>query len=116
MNFWPFKRDQSETRSMSVEAFIDAVTRVNSSSGVSVTSESANGLAAVFAAISFISKQVSGYQLTAANQTVEQLLTVSPDDVMTAHSFKMALMQNLLQEIWSFLVYGGIEEVAYPAD
>ena len=97
MNFWPFKRDQSETRSMSIEAFIDAVTRVNSSSGVSVTSESANGLAAVFAAISFISKQVSGYQLTAANQTVEQLLTVSPDDVMTAHSFKMALMQNLLQ-------------------
>lgn len=102
VTMWPFKRNSTETRSMSIEAFIDAVTRVNSSSGVSVTSESANGLAAVFAAISFISKQVSGYQLTAANQAVEQLLTVSPDDVMTAHSFKMALMQNLLQHGNSF--------------
>lgn len=102
MNFWPFKRDQSETRSMSVEAFIDAVTRVNSSSGVSVTSESANGLAAVFAAISFISRQVASYELTSPNQAVEQLLTVSPDGVMTANSFKLALMQNLLQHGNSF--------------
>lgn len=69
-------------------AFIDAVTRVNSSSGVSVTSESANGLAAVFAAISFISKQVSGYQLTAQSGSGTAPLTVSPDDVMTVHRFQ----------------------------
>lgn len=99
MNFWPFKRENQavETRSMSIEEFVSAVTRVNSTAGVPVTGDSANSLAAVFAAISFISRQVAAYELTCPNADVERLLTVSPDEVITANSFKLAVVQNLLQ-------------------
>ncbi|MFQ2913509.1 phage portal protein [Aeromonas caviae] len=81
---------------MNLEAFFDAITR-NSSSGVVVNADSANSLASVFAAISFISRQVASYELTCPNAAVEYLLTVSPDDIMTANDFKLAAMQNLLQ-------------------
>ncbi|MBD1388433.1 phage portal protein [Neiella sp. HB171785] len=92
---WPFK--QKETRSAYTLPELEALLgTANSRSGVAVDSSTAQALTAVFSAVSFISKGVAGYPLSASTNALDDVLNQSPDGVMTAYHWRSAVMQNLL--------------------
>lgn len=91
---WPFNREKRSAYTLQeLEALLGVA---NSRAGVPVNNTTAQTVAAVFGAVSFISKSVGNYPLYTENQQLVELLTLSPDGTLTANHWKAAVMQNLL--------------------
>jgi HK97 family phage portal protein len=93
---WPFKRkEENENRTYTLEQLGRLLGR-NTSSGVEVNQNNAQSVSAVFSAMSFISKQVSGYPIISGRDVIDSLFKVSPDGTMTAYQWRVSTMLNLL--------------------
>ncbi|NAZ69698.1 phage portal protein [Vibrio toranzoniae] len=105
---WPFKRkEETETRSYTLDQ-LSRLMGYGTSSGVEVNQTNAQSVSAVFSAMSFISKQVSGYPVVSNRDVIDGLFRISPDGVMTAYQWRVSTMLNLLASgnAYSYIHWG----------
>ncbi|MDE9552534.1 phage portal protein [Xenorhabdus bovienii] len=108
---WPFKRKDTETRSMSIDEFLFLAGASNTKSGEHVSPSTAEGLPAVMNAVTVISEAVATmpcyfYRVQHQNgkesrewlsdHPVDYLLNECPNDCQTPYQFKRTLMRHCL--------------------
>lgn len=108
---WPFKRKQTETRSMSIDELLSLAGISNTNSGEHVSASTAEGLPAVMNAVTVISEAIASmpcYLYRVHNDKgresrewlsghpVDYLLNERPNDYQTAFQFKRTLMRHCL--------------------
>ncbi|MGO2509044.1 MAG: phage portal protein [Vibrio hibernica] len=92
---WPFNKPEQRSHTLDE---IEAMFSTQARAGTSVTSDSAQQLTSVFSAISFISKGIASYSIRDSdrNSQIDNLFNRSPDGIMTAFDWRVAVMINLL--------------------
>lgn len=104
---WPFKRNQTEKRSFTLDEFLSILGYSNTSAGELVTAETAEALPAVMNAVTVISEAVAAmpcymYRLKNSNRErvynhpVDYLLNEMPNRYQTPYQFKVTMMRHCL--------------------
>lgn len=94
----PFKRlTESRSKAYTLDELTSLLGR-GTSSGIQINSDNAQSVTSVFAAMSFISKQVAGYPIRSESQEINQLFAISPDRKITPYQWSIATVLNLLAD------------------
>ncbi|MCG3462089.1 phage portal protein [Xenorhabdus bovienii] len=130
---WPFKRKDTETRSLSMDEFLSLAGVSNTKSGEHVSPSTAEGLPAVMNAVTVISEAVATmpcylYRVQhqngkesrewLSNHPVDYLLNECPNDCQTPFQFRRTLMRHCLLNgnAYAVIVWGrdGQPQSLYP--